>query len=67
MGKEELLHLYRQLDKECALLSRYQLEEKETQEAFIPDKDNMKKSGNGGRVYADAWPNWRNRTECFPW
>ena len=26
MRKEELLHLYRQLDKECALLSRYQLE-----------------------------------------
>ena len=50
MGKEELLHLYRQLDKECALLSRYQLEEKETQEAFIPDKDNMKK----------IWERWKS-------
>ena len=50
MRKEELLHLYRQLDKECALLSRYQLEEKETQEAFIPDKDNMKK----------IWERWKS-------
>nr|WP_294467133.1 DUF885 family protein [uncultured Sellimonas sp.] len=50
MRKSELLQKYRQLDKECAMLSRYQMEENENQKIFIPDETNMEQ----------IWDRWKS-------
>lgn len=42
-GKDEVLQKYRKIDRECALLSKYQTEETEEQKVFIPTDENMKK------------------------
>lgn len=42
-GKDEVLQKYRKIDRECALLSKYQTEETEEQRVFIPTDENMKK------------------------
>lgn len=41
-GKDEVLQKYRKIDRECALLSKYQTEETE-ERVFIPTDENMKK------------------------
>lgn len=41
--KKELLRKYRELDRECALLSKYQVDEGEEQSLFIPTEENMDK------------------------
>lgn len=42
-GKDEVLQKYRKIDRECALLSKYQTEETEEERVFIPTDENMKK------------------------
>lgn len=49
MDKEELLQRYRELDQDCALLSRYQLEKQEEKKLFLPTEEKM----------ADIWKRWR--------
>lgn len=41
--KKELLRKYRELDRECALLSKYQMDEGEEKNFFIPTEENMDK------------------------
>lgn len=42
-GQEELLRQYRELDRDCALLSRFQLDERQAGgRLFLPTEEHMK-------------------------
>ena len=58
-GQEELLRQYRELDRDCALLSRFQLDERQAGgRLFLPTEEHMKQ----------AWSRWaelRDRADAL--